>query len=293
MICNQCPRGCNIDRKNNRGFCGVTDQIRLARASLHPWEEPCISGVRGSGTLFFAGCNLHCVYCQNAAISGGDRGKEISKEALGRIMLSLEERGAHNINLVTPSHYITQIAEVLKVVKCRLSIPVVFNCGGYESVEGLKRLEGLVDIYLPDIKYYSSERAQKYSHAADYFPVAMEALEEMLRQAPQAVFDGDGMMRRGVILRHLVLPGGRHDSIELLQRIKARFGTEGFLLSLMNQYTPEFAKTCPYPELHRRVTEFEYTSVLKEALALGFDGFLQDKSSAKAEYTPNFEEITF
>ena len=289
--CTQCPRNCNLDRSQGAlGFCGAPQELLIARAALHPWEEPFLSGTRGSGTIFFCGCNLQCVFCQNREISRGRIGKSITSDELIEVMLRLRDAGAHNINLVTPSHYALQLIPVLEQIKPTLGIPVVYKCGGYESVETLRRLEGLVDIYLPDFKYFSNELAEKYSGAADYFAVASEALSEMLRQCPSPAFDGEGMLMGGVVLRHLVLPGARGDSIKLLRCLAERFGNRAFLLSLMSQYTPEFAMDCSYPELHRRVTTFEYQSVVEEAGILGFEGCLQDRSSASASYTPDFYE---
>lgn len=292
--CEQCPRHCEIDRENGQiGFCGVPADFYVARASLHPWEEPFLSGKRGSGTIFFCGCNLQCVFCQNREISRGRTGKEISPEELADLMLRLRDAGAHNINLVTPSHYAMQLIPVLERVKPKLGIPVVYNCGGYERVETLRHLEGLVDIYLPDFKYFSSELAKKYSGAADYPGVATDALAEMMRQRPVPIFDGEGMLLGGVAVRHLVLPGARADSIQLLQYLAERFGSKSFLLSLMSQYTPDFAMDCPYSALRRKVTTFEYESVLREAETLGFDGCIQGRSSADSSYTPDFYEKSF
>ena len=293
-LCAHCPRKCGASRREDQpGYCGVPWGFRVARAALHPWEEPPISGVRGSGTVFFSGCSLGCVYCQNREVSHGRLGTDLSPDQLIALMLRLRDEGAHNINLVTPTHYAMQLAEVLEQVKPTLGIPVVYNCGGYESVETLRRLEGLVDVYLTDLKYHSPALAAKYSAAPDYVEVAVNALREMLRQVGPCQFDGFGMLQRGVILRHLVLPGSRKDSIALLDALAREFGTDVFRLSLMNQYTPEFALDCPYPELHRKVTTFEYGSVLDRALELGFDGYFQDRSSATASFTPDFQETTF
>ena len=293
-ICVQCPRACGVNRTASCvGFCGVPNAFRIARASLHFWEEPFLSGKRGSGTVFFSGCNLQCVFCQNREISGGNLGKDLDAGALEDLFFRLRDAGAHNINLVTPSHYALQLEPVLKRVKDKLGIPIVYNCGGYERVETLRRLEGLIDIYLPDFKYYSSELSEKYSGAADYFAVASQALREMLQQTGKPRFDSDGMMKSGVIVRHLVLPGARQDSIKVLCALHEFFGTDSFLLSLMNQYTPDFAKQSPYPELHRRLTTFEYQSVLNKAEQLGFEGCIQGRDAADAAYTPDFYEQSF
>ena len=293
-ICVQCPRACGVERNHSCvGFCGVPDTFRIARASLHFWEEPFISGKRGSGTVFFSGCNLQCVFCQNREISGGKLGKDIDASALEEIFFRLRDAGAHNINLVTPSHYAMQLRSVLERIKDRLGIPVIYNCGGYERLETLRSLEGLIDIYLPDLKYYSSALSEKYSGAADYFAVASQAIGEMIRQTGKPSFDADGMMKKGVVVRHLVLPGARQDSIQVLSALHELFGSDSFLLSLMNQYTPDFAKQCPYPELHRRLTTFEYQSVLNKAEQLGFEGCIQGRDAANASYTPDFYEQSF
>lgn len=292
-LCRQCPRECLVDRADRVGFCGVRETFSIARVALHMWEEPVISGTRGSGTVFFSGCNLRCVFCQNRCISHGVEGRAVSEDELEALMLRLQDEGAHNINLVTPTQYARQLVRVLERVKPNLRIPVVYNCGGYESVETLRALDGLVDVWLPDFKYYSSELSGKYSSAENYFEVATGALSEMLRQQPKAVYGEDGMLKAGVIVRHLVLPGCRGDSIEVLRQLEKRYGTHAFLLSLMNQYTPQFALDSPYRELHRRVTTFEYDSVLRVAEELGFDGFLQGRGAATAAYTPDFTEKTF
>lgn len=292
--CRQCPRKCGADRTEKPfGVCGTGWEFSVARAALHRWEEPPISGRGGSGTIFFAGCNLHCVFCQNREISGGAGGTVVTPEGLRRLMLRLRDEGAENINLVTPTHYTRQLAAFLPTVKAEIGIPVVWNSGGYESVESLRLLDGAVDVYLPDMKYYSSELSASYSSAPDYYPVAVAALREMLRQVGKPRFDGSGeKLLRGVIVRHLVLPGCRKDSIALLHALAKEFGTEAFLLSLMSQYTPEFALDAPYPNLHRRVTAFEYRSVLDVASELGFVGFSQERDSANSTFTPNFHEKT-
>ena len=291
MPCEQCPRHCGAVREcGEMGFCGTDTDFSVARIALHSWEEPVISGRNGSGTVFFAGCNLRCVFCQNRDISRGESGKKLSPAALEEKILSLQEAGAHNINLVTPSHYTEQLVPLLERIKPRLSIPVVWNSSGYESVESLRLLEGLVDVYLPDVKYFSPELSSAYSSAPDYFTVASLALAEMLRQQPKVVIGkDDGLMKQGVIVRHLLLPACRKDSMELLRALKERFGSDGFLLSLMRQYTPDFALDSPYKNLHRRVTSFEYLSVLELARELGFEGFEQASDSASAAFVPEFE----
>ncbi len=287
--CTLCPRECKTDRYQITGFCGANQNLKIARASLHFWEEPCISGQKGSGTVFFSGCNLRCVYCQNHEISIGQFGKEITTERLGEIFLELQTLGAHNLNLVTPTPYIPQIKSAIDLVRSKMHIPFVANMGGYEKVETIRSLKGYVDIFLADVKYKSPALSEKYSHAPDYFRHSIDSLEEMLKIASKPVFDEYGILKSGVIVRHLVLPNCRHDSIEILQALKNRFGTERFLLSLMSQYTPTETLR-DFPEIDRRITSFEYNSVVDEALKLGFENaYIQEKSSAKKEYTPPFD----
>ena len=286
--CHACPRECGADRSKQVGFCGVGEEFLVARAALHPWEEPPISGANGSGTVFFAGCNLRCVYCQNREISRGGKGKPMTVEELAAVCLDLQKQGASNINLVTPTHYAEQLPVLLRLLRPDLTIPVVYNCGGYEKSETLRGLCGLVDIYLPDCKYYDPDLAARLSGAADYFPVFVDALREMLRQVGQPVYGSDGRLVHGVIVRHLVLPGYRKDSIRILSELAERFGTDAFLLSLMRQYTPEFATDAKDEHLHRRVTTYEYESVLDHAASLGFSGFSQSADSATPAFTPAF-----
>lgn len=294
MLCSQCPRACSIERTDLAvGYCGAPETFRVARIALHFGEEPCFCGTGGSGAVFFSGCNLRCVFCQNQEVSHRSLGYPISEGELEAAIFSLCEQGAENLNLVTPTPYALQLIPLLQRIKSKIRIPIVYNCGGYESVETLRRLQGLVDVYLPDFKYASRERAKIYSGAEDYPQVAIRALEEMLRQVGPAVVRGDGMLQSGVMVRHLVLPGGRKDSVAVLQLLSEHFGTETYLLSLMNQYTPKFAEKCAYTELHRRVTTFEYDSVCREALRLGFDGFFQSRSSVGAEFTPLFDGTPF
>lgn len=289
-ICTCCPRGCRVDRgRGELGFCGVGASYRICRADLHPWEEPCISGSRGSGTIFFSGCNLRCVFCQNKEISRAPVGAEYSGDALIEKMLELEARGAHNINLVTPTPYLELLPDDLRRAREQLNIPIVFNCGGYESTAALRRLRGLVDVYLTDFKYYSNELAEQYSSASGYREAASAALDEMLFQASDARYLPDGTLARGVIVRHLVLPGRREDSLKLLDYLASRFPVEKILLSLMRQYTPDFAASDAPKNLKRRLTRFEYESVLSRAAELGFSGFSQEGGSAAASYTPSFD----
>ncbi len=290
MTCTQCPRRCNTVRSEAHvGYCGVPDVFSVARIAPHLWEEPPISGQNGSGTVFFAGCNLRCVFCQNRDISRGSTGEAMTEQALIDAILRLADTGVHNINLVTPSHYTVQLAHLLEKLKPRLTIPVVWNSSAYESVGSLRMLEGLVDIYLPDMKYFSGELSARYSAAPDYFPVAMSALSEMIRQVGEPVWSPDkALLRRGVMVRHLILPSHRADSMALLRALHESFGNNAFLLSLMCQYTPDFALDTPYKNLHRRLTTFEYDSVRSLAMTLGFDGFSQSPTSATADFTPKF-----
>lgn len=286
--CELCPRKCGADRTNGAGFCGEGAKLRAAKAYLHKWEEPCLSGENGAGTVFFSGCSLKCAFCQNYKISSENCGTEITEERLGEIFLELQDKGANNIDLVSPTHFVPQIISALDLVKGRLNIPIVYNTGGYETAETLKMLEGYVDIYLPDFKYYDNEIARKYSGAGDYFEVACAAVDEMIRQVGAVSFDDNGSMKKGVLIRHLTLPNHRHDSIAVLEQIAERWGTEDIMLSLMSQYTP-FYRSSEYPEISRRISTFEYNSVLKRAEELGFKGFMQERSSAKEEYTPDFD----
>lgn len=285
--CKLCPRKCGADRTVSFGFCGGENGIRAARAALHYWEEPCISGTNGSGTVFFSGCHLHCCFCQNDPISNRNIGKQISPLQLAEIFLDLQRQNAHNINLVTGTHLLPWIIEALDIAKPALAIPVVYNCGGYELPEVIEMLKGYVDIFLPDFKFYNTETARNYANAPDYPAVAERAISKMLEITGKPVFEGQ-IMKRGCIIRHLVLPGHRHESISLLHHLKNTFGTDDYLLSLMSQYTP-MNKNPKYPQLNRRITKMEYNSVLKAAQELGFRGYLQDKSSAHDIYTPDFD----
>ena len=290
MGCTLCPRACGADRNaGGVGICGVDNKIKIARAAPHMWEEPPISGTRGSGTVFFSGCPLGCVFCQNRVLSREHFGTEVSPEHLTEIFFELKDKGVHNINLVTPTHYSAVLIPILRRIKTELGLPTVYNCGGYESVDTLRALEGLVDIYLPDFKYASPSLSEKYSAASDYPEVASAALTEMHRQCGEAVFDDDGLMKRGVIVRHLVLPGQYRDSIEVLRKIAKLVPIQDIKISLMRQFTPDFVDKAAYPELCRRLTTFEYQKVIEEASRLGFDGYVQDAASASAIYTPDFD----
>lgn len=291
--CNLCPRKCSIDRSQSLGFCGAGDDISVARIAPHFFEEPPISYKKGSGTVFFTGCNLRCEFCQNKAISRGNaEGKIYTKNELIDALCSLQESGVHNINLVTPTHFADKIADILSDMRSRglLKVPTVYNTSGYESVETLRMLDGLIDIYMPDLKYFSSELSAKYSHAPNYFEVAIEAIREMLRQRGKYKYNKSEpeLLSSGVLIRHLVLPSHRKDSIELLSRLAELINPSDVLLSVMSQYTPEFALDSKYSELHRRITSFEYTTVCDKASELGFNGFTQAKESASARYTPDF-----
>ena len=288
-LCTLCPRNCNIDRNLQTGFCGATNTPKLARAALHFWEEPCISGTMGSGTIFFSGCNLACCYCQNHSISTEGFGKEVSVERLGEIFLELQDMGAHNINLVTPTPYLPQIAKAIELVRDKIKIPFIANTGGYEKPETIAQFKAYIDIFLTDIKYKSSDISLRYSKASDYFDFAISALEQMLKNVGEPIFDQNGILQSGVIVRHLVLPSYRNDSMEIISLLKERFGTERFILSLMSQFTPNGCLD-EHPELNRRITTFEYSSVVDHALKLGYtNAYMQEKFSAKEEYTPPFD----
>lgn len=289
--CNICPRKCNIDRDNGKtGFCGVpSDRIIAARAALHMWEEPCISGEEGSGTVFFSGCTLRCVYCQNYDIARAVTGKEITKERLAEIFLELQAKGANNINLVTPTHYTKEIIWAVKKARAEgLHLPIVYNCSGYESVKTLKNLESIVDIYLTDFKYMQNAMAKKYSKAEDYPEVAKRALDEMFRQQPEAEFDERGMMTKGIIVRHLLLPGYLDNAKEIVKYVYETYEDKVFL-SLMNQYTP-LPQVESFPEINRKVTEEEYEELVDYAIEIGVEsGFIQEGETAEESFIPAFD----
>lgn len=291
--CSLCPRQCHVNRELKTGACHVGVQILLARAALHMWEEPCISGENGSGAVFFSGCSLGCVFCQNRMISGGQTGKAVSVERLVEIFFELKNKGANNINLVTPDHFIPSVREAVKRAKERgLGLPFVYNCSGYEEVESLRMLEGLVDVYLPDFKYWESETAARYSKAPDYPKRAKEAVAEMVRQVGGCRFDEEGMIRKGVIVRHLLLPGKVHEAKQIVQYLYETYGDEIYL-SLMNQYTPgedadERFSLCP--ELKRKVTEREYERLIDYALQIGVtNAFIQEGETASESFIPAFD----
>lgn len=283
MICSICPRHCNVDRSVNLGFCQSPDNFRVARAALHFWEEPCISGKEGSGTVFFSGCNLKCVFCQNNEISAENKGVEISDDKLISIFENLISQGANNINLVNPTHYAKRLAKVLG--RWKSPVPIVYNSSGYEEVETLKALDGLIDIYLPDLKYIRAEKAMRYSKAADYFEKASAALLEMRRQVEDK-FDGD-IMKSGMIIRHLILPQNTNSSIAVLDFIKSNFPDT--FVSLMAQYTP-CGDLSEFPEINRKITKREYEKVVNYALDNSFDKlFIQELSSADKSFIPKFD----
>lgn len=286
--CNLCPRACKVDRQTKRGYCSMTDELMIARAALHMWEEPCISGEEGSGTVFFTGCPLKCVYCQNRKIALGQLGKSITVERLVEIFFELKEQGANNINLVTPTHFVPQIKNALIEAKQQgLSLPIVYNTSSYERVETLQMLEGLIDVYLPDMKYYSTELAQKYSHAPDYFEVADAAIAEMLRQVGTPQFEQE-KIKKGVIVRHMILPGCTKDSKAVIKHLLDKYGTDIYI-SIMNQYTP-MEGMIDYPELQRRITKREYSKVVDYAIELGLEqGFIQEGETAMESFIPDFE----
>ena len=287
--CRLCPRNCKVNREQGQaGFCGMPASIFVARASLHMWEEPCISGTNGSGTVFFTGCNLKCVFCQNHVIAIGQKGKEVSVDKLAELFLMLQEKGAHNINLVTPSHYIPGIVNALRLAKSKgLSLPIVYNTSGYDSVSSLAMLDGLVDVYLPDFKYVSNELSSRYSHASDYFEVAKKSLAEMFRQVGTPIFDGD-LLKKGVVVRHLLLPGCTEDSKAVIRYLYETYRDQIFI-SIMNQYTP-LPHVAAYPEINRKVTPEEYDEVVDYAIELGVEnGFIQEGDTAEESFIPEFD----
>ena len=288
--CRLCPRECGADRAQGKtGYCRMPMEPHVARAALHEWEEPCLSGTRGSGAVFFSGCTLRCVFCQNHRIAEGAAGWKVSVGRLAEIFLELQDHGAHNINLVTAGHVLPSVVQALERAKRQgLSIPVVYNTGGYEKADTLKRLEGLVDIWLPDCKYRSSRLAERYSHAPDYPTRAEEALKEMVRQAGTAVFDTEGIMQKGVIVRHLVLPGCTGDSKDVLEFLWDGWGNR-IWVSILSQYTP-LPHAAAYPELNRRITPEEYEEVTGYARFLGMTQvYVQEGDCADGRFIPAFD----
>lgn len=288
MNCTLCPRRCGAPRQNGKnGYCGVPAEAMVCRAAPHFGEEPCISGTRGSGAVFFAGCSLRCVFCQNHDISRGAAGTPVSVQRLREIFLSLRDQGVHNLNLVTPTHFSGVIAEALAGLE--LGIPVVWNSSGYESVETLRTLEGLVQIYMPDLKYMDAALAERYSDAADYPETALAAIGEMFRQTGPFVMDGDGLLRRGVLIRHLILPGAPENTLRVIDAVEDHFPAEQILFSLMSQYTP-MPGLDAFPALQRRVSAEEYARC---ASYLDFsdisNGYYQSPESATDEMIPAFD----
>ncbi|MBQ7008400.1 MAG: radical SAM protein [Ruminococcus sp.] len=288
ISCLCCPRKCRTDRNINKGFCGFTNEIYASKAVLHKWEENCICGGNGAGAVFFSGCNLKCVYCQNYSISTDNYGKPVTIERLADIFLELQNEGASNIDLVTPTHFVYEIIKALDLVKHKLNIPVIYNCGGYELLSVIRDLNGYIDIYLPDLKYYDNSVALKYSGVSDYFEFASAAVLEMIKQTGKPQFDGE-MLKKGTIIRHLVIPTLRKDSIKIMEWINENIPADSFLISLMSQYTPNENVRKNYTEINRLITKMEYYSVVNKAVDYGFKGYMQDKTSAKSDYTPIFD----
>lgn len=288
MLCNLCPRHCNSERTDlsGNGFCQSGFLPKVAKIAPFYWEEPCISGDRGSGAIFFSGCTLKCVFCQNYEISAMHHGKYISVRQLADSYKSLENAGVHNINLISGSHFIDAIKNSLLLYKPK--IPVVFNCGGYEDLESLKKLEGLVDIYMPDFKYSDDRLAQWYSHAPGYTTIAVRAIEEMIRQTGKPVLNQSHMLTKGVLVRHLILPNHTKNSIGVLDILKEKFGGQ-ILVSLMGQYIPH-GKAKEFPKLSRKITKREYDKVAAHLLDLNLDGFMQELTAADEKYIPDWDE---
>lgn len=287
--CNLCPRNCGVDREKTVGFCKAGIDVKVARVALHNWEEPCISGTKGSGTVFFSNCNLRCVFCQNHEISQEQVGKEISVERLSEVFLEQQERGAHNINLVTPTHYVPQIIEALKLAKQNdLTLPILYNSNGYENVETIKALKGYIDVYLPDLKYFNDSYALKYSNAANYFEYATKAIKEMVSQQKECIFNDDGLIQKGVIIRHLMLPGLLFDSKKVVDYIYKTFG-DSVYLSLMNQYTP-MHNAYKFKEINKTLNPNHYDSLIDYCLELGIkNGFIQEDGTSSECYVPEFD----
>ena len=287
MICTLCPRNCGAERtaESGAGVCRMGTQPKIARAALHMWEEPCISGTRGSGAVFFSGCGLRCVFCQNEAISQQGEGKIVTPARLAEIFRELEAQGAHNINLVTAAHFVPAVLEALSLY--RPNIPIVYNSSGYESIETLRMLSGVVDIYLPDYKYIDPNMAAMLSGARDYPEVAFAAIAEMIRQTGAPVYDENGMMQRGTLIRHLILPGLTGDSMKILTRIRDEF--PGIPVSLMGQYTP-CGRALSIPGMDRKIKKKEYARVLAHMEAIGLDGYRQELGSADGAFIPSFDE---
>lgn len=288
--CMLCPRNCKINRNSEiKGYCGANNQIKVARAALYQWEEPCISGTNGSGTVFFSNCNLKCVFCQNHKISQEGVGEYISIQRLSEIFLELEHQGAHNINLVTPTHYAYHIIDAIKLSKQEgLSIPILYNSSGYENVETIKLLKGLIDVYLPDIKYFNDKYAIQYSNAPNYFSYATRTIKEMVAQVGEVSFDKNGIIKKGVIIRHLMLPGLLFDSKKIIDFIYNNFNNSVYI-SIMNQYTP-MHKAYLFKEINKPLNSKHYDCLIDYALSLGItNGFIQDSGTSSESFVPAFD----
>ncbi|MCR3760827.1 radical SAM protein [Clostridium felsineum] len=288
--CKLCPRECGINRLDGKkGFCLSSDKVKIARVSLHSWEEPCISGTKGSGTVFFSNCTLRCVFCQNHKISSEGVGKEVSIERLSEIFLEQQARGANNINLVTPTHYVPQIIEAIKLAKKNgLTLPILYNSNGYVSLETIKLLDGYIDVYLPDLKYFDDKYAVKYSKAPNYFKVATNAIDTMFRQVGKPIFNEEGLITKGVIIRHLMLPGLLFDSKKIMDYIYNTFNNSVYV-SIMNQYTPTFNAE-KYPEINKPLNPKHYDALIDYSLSIGIEnGFIQDAGTNSKSFIPEFD----
>ena len=291
--CTLCPRNCRVDRTVRNGICNSTDRCKIVRAALHYWEEPCISGKKGSGTIFFSGCSLGCVFCQNYSISDGlsRYGVEVSVNRLVEIFYELQKKGANNINFVTPTHFMPHIQKATKEARSRgFALPFIYNTSGYEHVSRIQQLEGLIDVYLPDMKYFDEELAMKYSKTNDYFEYASKAIEEMVRQTKKTEFHENGIMKKGVIVRHMILPNHTRDSKKIIEYLYKTYGDDIYI-SIMNQYTPvKTERMKKYPELSRAITEREYDKVIDYALSLGVkNAYIQDGGTDKESFIPSFD----
>lgn len=289
--CQLCPRNCKADRQHGQtGFCHMPADLKVARAALHMWEEPCISGKAGSGAVFFSGCSVGCVFCQNHAIAAGQSGKRISIERLADIFLELQTKGANNINLVTPEHYAPSIALALAMAKAKgLHLPIICNCSGYSSLTALRILSDHVNVWLPDFKYYSPELSRKYSHAPDYFTVACQALQFMYEQAGDPVFDDNGIIQKGIIVRHLTLPGCMEDSRKVIHYLHETYGDKIYI-SIMNQFTPVSELLSDYPELNHTISASDYDALVDYTIDIGVEnGFIQEGETAKESFIPPFD----
>lgn len=288
--CKLCARECGVNRlEGKKGFCLSSDKVKIARVSLHAWEEPCISGTKGSGTIFFSNCTLRCVFCQNHEISSEGIGKEVSIERLSEIFLEQQARAANNINLVTPTHYAPQIIEAIKLAKNKgLTLPILYNSNGYVSLETIKLLDGYIDVYLPDLKYFDDKYAVKYSKAPNYFKVATNAIEEMFRQVGEPVFNEEGLITKGVIIRHLMLPSLLFDSKKIMNYIYNTFNNSVYV-SIMNQYTPTFNAE-KYPEINKPLNTKHYDALIDYSLSIGIEnGFIQDTGTNSESFIPEFD----